>query len=326
MRARFFDPADAAAWDAFCRDAHNATFLHTRAFLSYHGDRFADRSVIIERAGRWLGVIPAARHPAEPDVVVSHPGATYGGVVHHGRLRGAGMIAALETAAALWDIAGFRQLRYKALPHIYQSAPAQEDLYALFRLGATQGRADLSSCIDLAHRLPVSERRRRAHRKAAHAGLRLACGRDQLPALWPMLADNLARRHGTSPVHTLAEIMLLADRFPQHIQVLVAFDGNDDRAIAGTVLFATPTVLHAQYIAASEAGYAVNALDLVLEAAICQARRCGKRYFDFGISTEDDGRRLNDGLARFKHEFGAGGVVHQFWDLPLRRQQAAHAA
>ncbi|MEN3296118.1 MAG: hypothetical protein V7642_5371, partial [Burkholderiales bacterium] len=45
MQARFFDVDEAGSWDAFCRGAHGATFLHSRAFLSYHGARFIDRSV-----------------------------------------------------------------------------------------------------------------------------------------------------------------------------------------------------------------------------------------------------------------------------------------
>lgn len=253
MQARFFDPDQAGTWDEFCRAAHNATFLHSRAFLSYHGDRFLDRSAVIERHGEWLGVIPAAAHPAHPSIVVSHPGATYGGIVHQGRLRGAQMLHALDAARALWASAGYEALQYKAVPHIYQAAPGQEDLYALFRAGAVRYRVDLSSCIDLRQRLPVSERRKRGNRKARQAGVQLAQGGAYLTALWPVLADNLMRNHGVAPVHTLAEIRLLVERFPEHIHVMTAL--LDGAVVAGIVLFLGKTVTHAQYIASSEVGY-----------------------------------------------------------------------
>lgn len=322
MRARFFDVADAGAWDQFCRGAHGATFLHSRAFLSYHGSRFIDRSVVIERDGDWLGVIPAALHPGDPSIVVSHPGATYGGIVHQGRLRGVPMLPALEAACALWASAGHERLQYKAVPHIYQAAPAQEDIYALFRAGAVRYRVDLSSCIDLGHRLPVSERRKRGKKRAERAGVHIVEGREYLAALWPVLADNLMRNHGATPVHTLDEIALLADRFPEHIHVMAALVNGVVEA--GIVLFLGPTVAHAQYIASSEVGYAVNALDLLFDGAIGQGTRSGKRYFDFGISTENQGRILNDGLAQFKNEFGAGGLVHEFYELNLKG--VAHAS
>lgn len=316
MQARFFDADDASAWDSFCRGAHGATFLHSRAFLSYHGARFVDRSVVIERDGGWLGVIPAAGHPTDPSTVVSHPGATYGGIVHQGRLRGAHMLHAIDAACARWASAGYERLLYKAVPHIYHAAPAQEDIYALFRAGAVRYRVDLSSCIDLHHRLPVSERRQRGKRKALRAGVQVVQGREHLAGLWPVLADNLMRNHGVAPVHTLDEITLLADRFPEHIHVMAArVDGVVE---AGVVLFLAQTVTHAQYIASSETGYAVNALDLLFEEAIGHSARSGKRYFDFGISTEDGGRILNEGLAQFKNEFGAGGVVHEFYELNLK--------
>jgi hypothetical protein len=316
MRARFFDLDEASSWDNFCHGAYGATFLHSRAFLSYHGTRFIDRSVVIERHGEWLGIIPAAEHPADPSTVVSHPGATYGGIVHQGRLRGAQMLDALGTASALWASAGYERLQYKAVPHIYQAAPGQEDLYALFRAGAIRYRADLSSCIDLRNRLPVSERRKRGKKRAQRAGVQVVKGREHLAALWPVLADNLMRSHGAIPVHTLDEISLLADRFPEHIHVMTALVKG--AVEAGTVLFLGPTVAHAQYIASSEAGYAVNALDLVFDEAIADGAESGKRYFDFGISTENQGLLLNEGLAQFKNEFGAGGVVHEFYELNLK--------
>lgn len=321
MKARRFLPDDAERWDEFCAHAHGATFLHSRRFLSYHGGRFVDQSIIIERAGEWLGIIPAARHPAEHDVVVSHPGITYGGVLHHGRLRGGEMLAALSAAAPLWRAGGFSRLQYKAVPHIYQRAPAQEDLYALFRAGARRYRCDLSSCIDLHNRLPVSERRRRARAKALRVGARITSGNEHMRALWDVLEGNLRRKHHTRPVHTFEEITTLAIHFPDRLRVIAALVGGNIEA--GILLFLTDTVAHAQYIASSERGHEVNALDLVFESAIEESRLGGKRYFDFGISTESQGHALNEGLNRFKNEFGAGGVVHEFYEWDLRSNDDA---
>ena len=61
----------------------------------------------------------------------------------------------------------------------------------------------------------------------------------------------------------------------------------------------------------------------MLESAIVESQRDGKRYFDFGISTENQGHALNEGLNRFKNEFGAGGVAHEFYEWDLRRNDDA---
>jgi CelD/BcsL family acetyltransferase involved in cellulose biosynthesis len=315
MRARFFAPGDAEGWDAFCAEAFNATFLHSRRFLSYHGDRFLDRSVILEAEGRWLGVMPVAGAPGEAELAVSHPGSTYGGLVHGGALRGEAMDEALREAARLLRGEGFRRLHYKAVPHPYHRVPAQDDLWALQQLGARRFRCDLSCAIDLQAGLPRAERRRRGLRKAQREGVAVAAGPEALPELWSVLEENLARKHGVRPTHRLEEIRLLADRFPKEIQVRVA--RRLGRVVAGVVLFLGGPTVHAQYIASSEEGYEVGALDAVFDAVLAEAAEQGARFFDFGISTEAQGTRLNEGLYRFKCEFGGSGVVHEFYELDL---------
>ena len=315
MQVRAYTPADAERWDTFCAEAFGATFLHTRRFLSYHGDRFTDRSLIYEDGARWLGVLPAAQSPSLPELVVSHPGITYGGVLHDGGLRGEAMLDALQAARTHYAAAGYTSWLYKPVPHIYHRAPAQDDLYALFRLDAKRVRCDLSSCIALAHPLPVSERRRRALKKAQRAGLTLESGAQLADELWPVLEANLGERHGQKPVHSLAEIRSLLERFPQAIHITVA--RLEKQVIAGTVLFIAGAVCHTQYIASNALGHETGALDLVFDRQITEARDMKAQFFDFGISNEDGGRSLNEGLHRFKSEFGAGGVVHEFYEIDL---------
>ncbi|MGO4437944.1 GNAT family N-acetyltransferase [Rhizobium sp. RAF56] len=313
---RLYDPSVEARWDEWCASAVNATILHTRRFLSYHGDRFKDMSLLIFDAERLVGVFPAAIARDETDLVVSHPGATYGGVVHDGRLTGERMLATLEDIAAFYQSRGFSRLLYKALPHCYATVPAQDDLYALFRLNARRTRCDLSSAIDLSNRRPLGDRRRRSLKKAQNA-VSISGEIALLPELWNVLEGNLARKHAARPVHSLEEITLLAERFPDHIRIGCATAGND--VVAGILMFLSANVWHVQYIASSEMGYALSALDAVFDAAIEGALGQGIRYFDFGISNEEGGRVLNESLYRFKTEFGGGGMVHEFYEIPLPR-------
>lgn len=301
-------------WNSFCNCAGNSTFLHTRKFLSYHGARFEDASVLIFESGRLVGVMPAARAKHDSTLVVSHPGATYGGIVHQGWLNGERMTEALGQLSAYYRECGYVKFLYKPLPHGYACVPSQDDLYALFRLGAKRVRCDLSCTIDLSAQRTPSERRRRGLKKALKS-VTLVNGGEQLAGLWNVLAANLERKHDASPVHSLAELTLLLERFPENIQVRTAtINGIVE---AGVVLFGTTNVWHAQYIASSEIGYAVSALDAVFESAIDAALNREARYFDFGTSNEQGGLVLNDGLHRFKSEFGGGGMVHEYYELVL---------
>ncbi len=315
VRVRAFEVGDAERWDAFCVSARPATFLHSRNFLSYHGERFRDRSLLLfEESGELLGLFPAAVDPSDERSIVSHPGCTYGGFVHHGALAGDAMVAALCTVAAHYAAGGAKRLVYKPVPFFYHQGPAQDDLWALFRLGAQRTRCDLSSTIDLDNQLPRSSRRKRSLSKAKKAGVTLVEGSAHLAALWAVLGENLDRKHGSVPVHRFDEIRLLADRFPKQINCVGAM--LEGSLIAGVVLFNTPLTRHAQYIAASDEGQRVSALDAVFDQCISVARESGQRWFDFGISNERDGR-LNKGLHRFKSEFGSGGAVHEHYELPL---------
>lgn len=309
-----YTPANEVVWDEFCAGAVNATFLHTRRFLSYHGDRFKDMSVLMMESGKLVGVFPAAESTSDLKLVISHPGVTYGGIVHQGWLSGMRMIEALTAVSEHYENGGYSRLQYKAVPHIYATTPAQDDLYALFRLGAQRVRCDLSCTIDLANRRPLSERRRRGLKKAQKA-VTLSCDHALLGDLWAVIAQNLARKHDSKPVHSLDELTLLQERFPEQITIRCAL--IEGRVEAGVVFFTSSTVWHAQYIAASESAYDVSALDAVFDAAIAEAQQTGARYFDFGTSNEEGGKVLNDGLYRYKSEFGGGGVAHEYYELSL---------
>lgn len=314
MQIRSYKSEDAQAWDRFCENALNATLLHTRRYLGYHGDRFVDESrIIADEKGRVVGLFPAAKDPDDESCIVSHPGITYGGVVHDGRLGGERMLEAFNALADDYASRGYRRLIYKAVPHIYHRVPAQDDLYALYRLGARRFRCDLSSAVNIHNRLPKNERRRRAFRKAAKAGVEIREGREYIEPLWRVLRENLAHRHDAKPVHNENTINLLADYFPEHIRFVTGW--CDGELVAGVVIYFAGPVRHAQYIAASERGHAVNALDAVFENCIRQAQEEGANWFDFGISNEQQGEFLNDGLYAFKSEFGGGGIVHEFYDI-----------
>jgi hypothetical protein len=301
---------------AGARTADGPTVLHTRRFITYHGDRFTDRSVILEdRRGRVKGVFPAAVSPASDEVIFSHPGLTYGGVVHDGTVRGASMIEALQQIAEHYRLLGYRRLRYKAVPAIYHSVPAEDDLYALFRLGGRRYRSDLSATIDLTRRGKPTHGRMSSRKTAEAAAVCTEDNWDAVTEFWAILETNLAQRHGASPVHSLREIRLLHDRFPDEIHLIVARTGG--LLAGGGLVFAAGPTLHLQYTATTPEGRAACVTDPLIERAVEFAAERRLQYFDFGISTVEEGRSLDEGLYKFKLSFGAGSVVYDQYELDL---------
>jgi hypothetical protein len=322
MEVRPFSDTDVAAWDELVERSPMATLLHTRRFLSYHGDRFKDASTLVhDDRGRLVGAFPAAPDPDEPQAVVSHPGATYGGLVHDGSLTGGRALEALTSIASHYASCGYRQLQYRPVPWIYHRRPSGDDLYALFRLDAHRVRCDLSCAVDVHEGAKPSARRRRGLRKAERAGIQVVAGRSVVPDLWAVVESNLASRHDARPVHSLAEIMMLARLFPEHISFVTA--ELHGATVAGVVLFESHRTTHAQYIASTPAGNAVGALDSVFAACLEQAKEDGRRFFDFGTSNRKAGRILAETLFDYKAQFGGGGVAYERYELSLTSRTPA---
>ena len=58
----------------------------------------------------------------------------------------------------------------------------------------------------------------------------------------------------------------------------------------------------------------IGALDLLIKTLMDEFTK-SKKYFDFGISTENGGQVLNQGLISQKEGFGGRSVAHQFFVL-----------
>jgi len=136
-----------------------------------------------------------------------------------------------------------------------------------------------------------------------------------LPAFWQILTQVLHDCHQVSPVHSLEEMQLLQSRFPEHIRLYTAYDA-DGRMLAGTLMYEMNHLVHAQYIASSPEGKEMGAVD-ALYAWLIGERYADKRYLDFGISTVQGGRVLNEGLVRQKEGFGARAVMYDSYSINL---------
>ena len=70
MKVVPYEDPDAVRWDDFVARTFAGTFLHTRRFLSYQGDRFRDVSLLLEdEKNSLVGVFPTAVEPAALEAI-----------------------------------------------------------------------------------------------------------------------------------------------------------------------------------------------------------------------------------------------------------------
>ena len=306
LRLEPYSPDRAGRWDGFVRASRNGTFLIERGFMDYHADRFADASLMaFDGADDLVAVLPAARvSDAAGDWLASHPGLTYGGWITDARMTAAAMLRLFELTAERGRAQGLAGLRYKAMPACYHRLPADEDRHALFANGARLTRQDLTSVIDLAHAPAWAKGRTHSLSKARRSGVSVELSTDYAD-FHACLGEALAA-HGAAPVHSVAELELLAARFPAAIRLYAA--RLDGAAVAYVWSFDTGQTLHTQYMAARPAGRDAGGLDAII-ARLQFEDYADRRYLSFGISTEEGGRVLNLGLIAQKEMFGGRAMI-----------------
>jgi hypothetical protein len=299
----------AQEWNAFVTASRNATFLLDRGYMDYHRHRYQDHSLVLRDAtARITSLLPANEHAGS---LYSHAGLTYGGLLTSSRSGAADVLDMFKAIRGYLGGHGLAGLHYKTIPWIYHRQPAEDDRYALFRLGASLTRRDVLTVVPRMERLPYQERRRRGVKAARKAGLSVQES-DAYAAFWQILSKNLQARHGVCPVHSLEEIEQLHARFPREIRLFTTlFDGA---VVAGAVIYESDRVAHVQYISANEAGRRAHALDLLFDVLLTDTYR-DKPYFDFGISNERAGQVLNQGLIEQKEGFGGRSIVHDHYEL-----------
>jgi hypothetical protein len=310
FRLRPYASTDAHAWDAVIERSRNGNLLHRRGYMDYHADRFVDGSLMIERNGETVAVLPAT---VKEGVVTSHGGLTYAGLITTHALRTEWALEVFELIGDHYRQQGVERLVYKAVPHVFHAYPAEEDLYALHRLGARLMRRDVSSVIALREPFRFTDGRRRAVNKARRSAIRVQAGAD-MAAFHALLSSVLDSRHGVAPTHSLQELCLLQGRFPE--QIVLHEARNENALLAGVLVFDFGRTVHTQYLVASEEGRANNALNLLL-AELIEHTYADRHYFSLGISTEQGGQVLNGGLITQKEYFGARAVTHDFYEWVL---------
>lgn len=297
-------------WNTFIKNSKNGIFMFDRNFMEYHKDRFTDNSLLFYDDEKLIALFPAS---IKEGVLSSHGGLTYGGFITNNDMKQHHMndcFTALKEYAAQ---NGIKEIIYKHIPHIYHKQPAEEDIFSLNYNNAEILKVEASTVVDLQNPLKMQEIRKRQSKKAVKNSVEVRESND-FEAFIEVENQVLSERHGTKAVHSAKELHLLQSFFPENIKLIAAF--YHEKMIAGTVLFIYENTIHTQYLAANEQARDIGALDLTITNVIEQYKDI-KNWLDFGISTEDGGHYLNEGLIAQKEGFGGRTNVYQTWKITL---------
>ena len=306
---KIYQESDYKHWNAFIDKAKNATFLFHRDFMEYHKDRFQDYSLIVLDGEKWVAVLPANRVENE---VFSHQGLSYGGLVYNEKIKLASVIEVFKSILSFLNSNKIEKLQLKLIPSIYHQKPAEELNYALFLVEAKLIRRDAMAVIDLSEKIVVSSGRREGILKGKKNQLEIK-ELDDFEAFWDeILTPNLANKHQAKPVHSLQEITKLKALFPKNIRQFNIYENGI--IIGGSTIFESKNVAHCQYISGDVNKNELGGLDLLHYHLITDVFKT-KHFYDFGISNENQGRKLNNGLSYWKESFGTGTIVQDFYEV-----------
>jgi len=299
-------------WDTFVANSKNGHFFFFREYMEYHSDRFKDFSLLVyDKQDKLIAILPAN---INNNILYSHQGLTFGGFLINDKMKTETMLEVFSELKIFSKNNNIKKIIYKCIPYIYHIKPSEEDRYALFRNNAKLIRRDVTSTIYLTEQIRYSKGRKWSINKALKAHIEI-CESSDYKVFWGLLINVLEKNHSAKPVHLLREMEKLVNSFPKNIKLFLAKKGNI--TISGALIYENTNIVHTQYLANSELGRETGALDLLIDHLIKNIYK-NKKYFDFGISNEDDGQYLNSGLISQKEGFGARAIVHDFYEMEIK--------
>lgn len=313
LSIRLYDKSMKEKWDDFVlHHSVNGTFLQTRNFLEYHGNRFEDTSLLITKSENTIvAVVPACTCVEEgKKVFYAHKGSTFGGIVIARQFNNIEHVQCLMDCLEEWfKDGGYKEVWLKCTSEIFATENINLLYYFLFQRGY-QSYDEISCYIDFNNYqedIPsnFSYGRRRDYKYSLKNDLsfRMLETKEEIRLLYDILCDNL-KKFDAVPVHSLSELWEFKE---SRLSDVVEFYGVflEEKMIAGSMVFNFDNrVFHTQYLAADQSYLKIFPMNYMDTNLIMTAKERGFRYFSFGTSTGEKGKVLNKPLAQFKEGFG----------------------
>ena len=309
---RPYQESDYELWNTFVSAAKNATFLFHRDFMEYHKERFEDFSLLVFDKVKLVAVLPANRIENK---VYSHQGLTYGGLVYASKLKIEKIEVILDLLFDFFKSKRIEHFYLHPIPSFYLGQGNAAIDFFLMKRGAQLYRKEMNMVAHLHQEIPISKSKLKHFRRTEVLGLRVVEETNFQPFWEKILEPRLAEKYDTKPVHSLAEIQLLHERFPKNIKQFSAY--LEDKIIAGITIFEFENGVKSQYGATSKKGEKYRALDFLFISLLDVFQKRGKHFFDMGIVNDSGEKGFHSGLLQQKEELGCTVWNQDFYKIKL---------
>ena len=267
--------------------------------MEYHQDRFEDFSLLIFEEKELLAVLPANKVNNE---VFSHQGLTFGGLLLHSSISAEGIKKILRVLQLFLKEKGITNITIKSIPEFYFKSSSIDFKKKLIDDNYEIISTNRVLAIDYREPLSIHKTKLKNYRNNKY-NFEIKQS-NNFSAFWEqVLVPRLQEKHNTKPVHTLSEITMLNQSFPENIKQYDIYLENE--ILAGITIFENEYVVKSQYGATTSNGEKTRALDYLFLHLIYQYKDVGKRFFSMGTVTDANYELgYNPGLLKQKEELG----------------------
>ncbi len=314
-------------WDEFIDISNNGTLFHKQSFLNYHIQRkFSDSSLLFYKKKHLVAVLPAALvQKSENKILISHPGASFGGIV----LQRRSSFALIQEIVKALDEYLVKQDFFSAIliqsPSIYylnrddslnyilkfnQYSVIENYISHYTNIGST--RSIYNS---------INKRKSRYIKNLLKSNQYQIVTSDDFATFYNILLKS-KKKFNSIPTHSLSELNALRQKFHNNIQLLVSKQNN---VIVGGVLLFYPTAFSCLvfYNVVDPLFRNSQLATFQLYHAAKQAKNNKCSVLDFGVShTPEKQNPLHPkfSLIRFKEQFGAKGCFRFVYQKNLNNE------
>ena len=311
-------------WDQFISDSFNGTIFHKRKFLAYHIDRvFDDCSLVFKKRGKIIAVLPAAIINNKEKIFFSHPGASFGGIVHKNlSFNDCNIVLDLINEFCIKN--KFNSIFMVQTPTIYNTHNQNEIVDYTLKYKKYENSENYISNILLIENDINNQIIKIAKNKNRTIGFYDGLIQeydlhfkwvDDFDDFYPILIEN-KKKHDSRPTHSKKELETLKADFPNDILQLMLYYQNIP--IGGMTIFKANT--KGAILFYSMLNYEYNKMQpipLLMHYIIRWAKANDLIFIDYGIShmpQAENPLTPSKSLIKFKEEFGCFGIIRNAYN------------
>ena len=310
IKCEIFNKSNYNDWEKFIDHSTNGTIFHYRRFIDYHEKpKFQDCSLLFYKKNKIIAVLPAA---IIDNKFISHPGLSFGSFIHNKQLAYSDAFNIIKSFESFINQKNYKKIIITFPPDCYSQSISNYIEFCLYQLSFKYLRLELSNVINLNKSIDdiisnFKAENRTAIRKAEKENIIIQQS-EKYDEFYKILKNNLKLRHGVNPTHTLHQIKIIKELFPNKISLFTA--EYNQQVIAGVINFICnkQTVL-AFYISHDMKFQNFRPLNLLFLKIFEWSINNNYQYYDFGLFT--DNQKPNISLARFKESFGSEGIFRK---------------